>query len=698
MAKEKKPKKAKIHKMFKIKYTQTHWERFLEKCYNDADREKLATFFEQDKKKRYVLRTNLTPEETQILADIGKRIELGYSFLQVWKLIAVGVIFVGISLFLALFQNKLLENALERVLSSVFQAKADIVGLRLDIPRLSFRFVSLSVGDEEEPYRNLFELGKTEVRLNPQALTLGRFVIENIQCEDIRWNTPRTTPGTLPSLNKRETTQEKNTKKESASSTNAPSFDLSQVTENLSQLVVAQRTNLKSEQTLQKANTELSNILDQWTKTYEQKNAQIAQLSPQAKELQNIQISSLKTVEDAQKVLAQIDSFNKNVMSMSGDIKTTAQQFKTTYEKALQHQKAIATALEEDKAYLQKLIALPVTDGKNILQGMVDDFLRKKLGKIYSYGKRAIAYAQNLKSDPSQKPKKQGYQRLKGRTIPYPSDPYPSFLLKNLQSSVETPERRFSGRLENVSSDPYKWTKPILFTYQQAEKVSSYGLKVSMDIRTNAPTVMLAELKGEGLPFRIDNLGFLRISNLAASLRLESAFQWDREKNTGKIKAVFSSIRLDNVDTTDFVTRIVAEILEQTKSFDVSVAYTMPNDGNIQLSLQSSLDTLLQKKIGEYLAKLTKEAREKIEKELNALLKSELEKNEILSKNLQGINEVSLKTLTDMNTYEKLVETKKREVQTRIEQIKKEQEEALKKKAQEALPNLPNVQIPKIGK
>ncbi|NPV39591.1 hypothetical protein BREVNS_0929 [Brevinematales bacterium NS] len=695
MAKEKKPKKAKIHKMFRIKYTQTHWERFLEKCYNEADREKLATFFEQDKKKRYVLRKNLTPEEIQILSEIGKRIELGYSFLQVWKLIAVGVIFVGISVFLALFQNRLLENAIESALSSVFQAKVDIVGVRLDIPRLSFRFRSLSVGDSEEPYRNLFELGKTEVKLNAQALTLGRVVIENVQCEDIRWNTPRTTPGTLPSLQKNKKAAEKPTETTAATTNNAPSFDFSKATANLSSLVATQRTNLKSEQVLQQANVELSNTIDQWTKTYEQKNAQIAQLSSQAKELQNIQVSSIKTIEEAQKVLGQIDSFSKNLSSVSGDIKTTGQQFKTTYDKMLLQQKAITTAIEEDKAYLKQLISLPITDGKNILQGLANDFLKKKLGKIYTYGMRAWGYAEKIKSDPSQKPKKQGYTRLKGRNIPYPSDPYPSFLLKNLQSSVDTPERRFASKLENVSSDPYKWTKPILFTYQQTEKLANYGLNVSMDIRTNAPTIMVAEFKGDGLPFSMDNLGFLRISNFAATMRIESAFQWDRDKNTGKIKAVFSSIRLDNVDTSDFITRVVSEILEDAKGFDVSIAYTMLSDGKMQLSLQSSLDTLLQKKIGEYLAKVTKEVSEKIEKELNALLESELKKNEILAKNLHGLNEVSLKTLTDINTYEKLIETKKKEVQNRIEQIKKEQEEALKKKAQEALPN---VQLPKIGK
>ncbi|MFN3660481.1 MAG: hypothetical protein ACK4TN_04510, partial [Brevinematales bacterium] len=340
MAKEQKPKKAKIHKMFRIKYTPTHWERFLEKCYNDDDREKLGTFFEQDKKKRYVLRKDLTPEETNILADIGKRIELGYSFLQIWKLITVGIIFVGVSVFLMLFQNKLIENAIESALSSVFQAKADIVGVRLDIPRLSFRFQSLSVGDSEEAYRNLFELGKTEVRLNPQALTLGRIVIENIQCEDIRWNTPRSTPGTLPSFQKNKKVAEQSAQTSTSSTNTAFSFDFSKTTANLSNLVADQRKNLKSEQTIQKANIQLSNTLEQWTKTYEQKNAQIAQLSTQARELQNIQVSSIKTLEEAQKILGQIDSFSKNVSAISGDIKTTGQQFKSTYEKALNQQKA----------------------------------------------------------------------------------------------------------------------------------------------------------------------------------------------------------------------------------------------------------------------------------------------------------------------------------------------------------------------
>ncbi len=693
MAKEKKPKKAKIHKMFKIKYSPKHWERFLGKCYNEADRERLVYFFEQDRKKRYVLRKNLTPEETQELAEIGKRIELGYSFLQVWKLIAVGVIFVGVSAFLALFQNKLLENAIEKSLEAVFEAKVDVVGVRLSIPKLSFSFRSLTVGDSEEPYRNLFELGKTELKLNPQALTLGRVVFDNVQCEDIRWGTPRTTPGTLPRLSRVE--QKTESSEEKASTNAAPVIDFSQVAGNVSNLVAAQRENLKSEQTLLRVNTELSNTIDQWTKTYEQKNAQLAQLSTQATEIQKIQIASIKTLEDAQKTLAQIDGFSKNLGSIGGDIKTTGQQFKTTYEKALQSQKAVTTAIAEDKAYLQGLISLPVTDGKNILHGMVDRFIRQKLGKIYTYGMRAWSYAEKLKSDPSQKPQKQGYRRLAGRNIPYPSDPYPSFLLKNLQSSGETPDRRFAAKLQNVSSDPYKWTKPILFAYQQAEKLENYALNVSLDIRSNAVTPLLAEFKGEGLPFSLDDFGFLRISNLSASMRITSSFQWDRDKNTGKILVVLSSLRLGQVDRSDFVTKVVAEILTENPTVDVAVAYTMRSDGNLQFTLTSSLDTVLQKKIGDYIAKTTKELGEKIEKEINTLLQKELSQNEFLAKNIQGLNQISLKSLSDVTTYEKLVETKKKEVENRIEQIKKEQEEALKKKAQEAAGQLP---LPKIGK
>ncbi|URA11285.1 TIGR03545 family protein [Thermospira aquatica] len=693
MAKEKKPPKAKIHKMFKIKYSPTHWERFLEKCYHESDREKLLSFFEQDKKKRYVLRKDLTAEETQELSEIGKRIELGYSFLQVWKLVAVGVIFLGVSAFLALFQNKLLENAIEKSLEAVFDAKVDVVGVRLNIPGLSFSFRSLTVGDAENPYRNLFELGKTELKLNPDALTLGRVVFENVQCEDIRWGTSRTTPGTLSRVSRGEKSMASS--EEKAPANKVPTMDFSQVKENFSSLISSQRTNLKSEQTLLRVNTELSNTIEQWMKTYEQKNAQLAQLSTQAAEIQKIQVASLKTVEEAQKAFSQIDAFSKSLSSIGGDIKTTGQQFKTTYEKALQSQKTIATAIAEDKAYLQSLISLPVTDGKNILQGMADKFLRQKLGAIYTYGMRAWRYAEKIKSDPSQKPKKQGYRRLNGRDIPYPSDPYPSFLLKNLQSSVENTDRRFEARLQNVSSDPYKWDKPIQLTYRQLEKLQNYALNVSLDIRSNAVTPLVAEFKGEGLPFSVSDLGFLKISNLSASMKIVSSFQWDRDKSTGKISVILSGLRWEKVDLADFVTKVVTEILAETPSIDVVVTYTILSDGNLQFTLASSLDTVLQKKIGEYLAKTAKELEEIVEKQLNVLLQQGLSQNELLAKNLQNINQLSLKSLSDVTSYEKLVETKKKEVENRIEQIKKEQEEALKKKAQEAVQQLP---LPKIGK
>jgi|GEM_PF-2282802 uncharacterized protein (TIGR03545 family) len=687
-----KNKSPKIHKMFKKRYTQTHWERFLERCYNEADRDVLQKLFEKDQKNRYVLRKDLTLEEQETLAEIGKRIELGYSFLQVWKLIAVGVIFVGVALFLSLFQNKILENIIESSLSAVFDAKVDIKGVRLDISRLLFRFQSLTVGDSEEPYRNLFELGKTELKLNPQALTLGRVVIENAQCEDIRWNTPRTTPGTLPRKNV--VASQKETEKKS-SINDGFSLDFTQQAANISNLVASQVSNLKSLTLLVQANQEISNTIDQWTKIYDQKNAQITQLALKVQEIQKIQVSSLKTIEDAQKALSLIESFSKNVSSVSTDIKTTSQQFKLSYDKAMQLKKSLGDAITADKQYLQRLISLPVTDGKNILSGMLDSYLRSKLGKLCSYGIRALSYAQKITSDPNKKPKRESYKRLQGRTIPFPSDPYPSFLLKNLQSSVQTPDKRFAAQLQNISTDPYKWGKPILFSYHQNEKEQNYKLSVSMDIRSNALTPLLAEFSGAGIPLELNDLGFLKVKDFKASLALQSVLQWDKTRNTGKLKLSLSSLQIGSFESSDFLTKMFVEILKGASTVDMAIVYTMLSDGTLQLSVQSSLDGLIQKKIGEYLASLIKEQSEKIDKELQGWLQTEIAKNELLSKNLQGLNDVSLKSLSDVATYEELVDTKKKEVQSRIDQIKKEQEDALKKKAEEAAKNL---NLPKIGK
>jgi hypothetical protein len=74
--------------------------------------------------------------------------------------------------------NPLLERALESGLEYLFEARADVDNFHLNIIHFRIKMDGITVANRHDPMKNLFQTGRIEFRLKPEAVLRGKIYIE----------------------------------------------------------------------------------------------------------------------------------------------------------------------------------------------------------------------------------------------------------------------------------------------------------------------------------------------------------------------------------------------------------------------------------------------------------------------------------------------------------------------------------------
>jgi uncharacterized protein (TIGR03545 family) len=97
-----------------------------------------------------------------------------------------------------IFNNAWLQRIIESSASSVVGARVEFRGFAFSIFGMRLGWRDLQVANPRDPWRNLIETGTCEVDLSLEPLLLKRFVVPTIGVDSLRFNTRRSTDGSLP--------------------------------------------------------------------------------------------------------------------------------------------------------------------------------------------------------------------------------------------------------------------------------------------------------------------------------------------------------------------------------------------------------------------------------------------------------------------------------------------------------------------
>lgn len=592
------------------------------------------------------------------------------------KLFLVLTVTGGIVGFNLGFKNLLIKRLIESTLQSIFQAKAEVRGVRFELLGIRLKWDHLEVANADAPMKNLFELGKTEFKMNGEELLKGKVVIQNLECQGIAWDTPRKTSGALPHL------KNAGTKKSEQDQEEGPGImEIAKV--NAQELLQKHLAELKTLSTLSNINREYTAFGDKWEKQVLDTQKNVSNLNAGYKTLKAVNVPAIKTLDQAQKTLTEIQKFNQSLQKVRQDVDTVSKQAAGDIKKVQALAQDSRSALQSDLSYLKGLINIPEGGAQGLIKTMVQKTLAEQLGASYYYAMQAWGYAQAINQS-SPKDAKEQKKRMKaaslrrpGHEVYFPGTGYPDFLLQHLGTSIsnQAEGKYLQVDINDVSSDPNLWNKPLTWLIDRRDQAMGLRLTGAIDTRTNSNLAFRMDLSLREIPFQVgDELSFMNIRSASGRYTLALGLDLRKDKsNSGRLDLALSGMQWVKGDNPGTVSDILYDILAETPLIRFNINYRVVQPGgSLELEVRSSLDDIIRRKIGKFIDDMVKEAEAKLSAELNRLAAPLLKEKDKLQLRVDGVQDSLSSSVRQVTEYQKEIDKKKAEVDARIEQIKKE--------------------------
>jgi uncharacterized protein (TIGR03545 family) len=99
--------------------------------------------------------------------------------------------------------DRWLEKRLESLLGNVVGARVELYKFDFSLFGMRVQWARLQVADPEDPWRNLFETGYCTLDLDSAPLFKGKFIVQEMSLLELRFDTERSTEGSLPEKRRR---------------------------------------------------------------------------------------------------------------------------------------------------------------------------------------------------------------------------------------------------------------------------------------------------------------------------------------------------------------------------------------------------------------------------------------------------------------------------------------------------------------
>ncbi len=601
-----------------------------------------------------------------------------------------------------LFLDVWVEAALEYAAESAVGAKVEIDDLHLTLSPLGGGFARLQVTNPRDTWTNTFETGPVKFALNFGQLLRGKYIIETMEVNDLILGTKRVTDGAIPKEQPKPspsdtTSQEPSLSQQAEHLTeqkkkSTPVFDLDRLRKQLNIDSLLNVQNLRSVQHIDSLRTQITSASGQWQETLadiEKSKGTVVEIEGKIKairinELKSVEsvAAALKNLNDVQKGITEVSkTFNERKASLTNDVNRISASVRSIDDLARQDFQAVLQLARLPDVSMQGLAELLL--GKDVLSNSNE----------YLYW---IDFVKDKITNSSAKPENANPPRMRGQTILFPAEKsYPKFWIKKILISGGTDKEQdpnyfyATGEIKNISSNQHITGVPLTADLSALQgRGTTATLKASID-RTKEMPVDTYQASLAGVPIKEMSLGrsdFVpaKLSNAKAAFTVHAEVPGNQFDANAKISLSALTMSFDRPGRTT-VERLVRDVLESVRSFTIMLRFWKKN-GALDVAFETDLDNQLadrtKKVIGDEVARLRNELRQKVERKI-AEKRLEVErlfnqKKEELTRRLDSYGSMVSEKVA-------LAETKKKELEEKIQEEKKKQEDSLKKKAGDAL-------------
>lgn len=676
----------KVPKLFKTELSEKRFrKKVIRGIYIESELRFVLGLYSKGADGRYRRPEQLNTEDTKRLQQLARSIKKNRGVLRTGKVSLLVIVIAAILVFNFVFKNRLLEQALERGLESVFSARAEVSDLDFRILSGRLFFAHLSVADREQPFRNLFELGATEVDLNTAELLKAKVVVTNLESLEIGWNTPRQTSGALAESGEAEKEVSGDRGQRKGLSLNLSSLDAKA-------LVDDQMQKLSSPARITALNTRLRTLQQQWQLTVDKGRRDVAELSGRIDSVRSMDVRSLDTLPELRQAVADIREAAAALGQLKNDVQVVNTQINADREEIEAARSDFERAVDADVAYLTTLSDLSSGELKNLVSDVVAGYLEQTLGRYYGYARRVKGYADKADKSPD---KSSAGRREGGANIPFAAAVYPRFLLENAGVSVTGmgTSETIEGSVQNVSSDPDLLGRPITFAFSRTKADKQLSVDGVFDRRRNRENDLTLAVRAANysvdLSEGLENLG---LRSLSALYRFQTDFTLSRLGDTADGSGVLElyDLVLQPAGGQELLGRTVYETLGSVVTVAVEFGYTLSGGGLSKVVARSSIDEQLGRALKDRVAEIAAQYERRLKEELSARIEAQLEENEALYGAFRELEQAAGGNLADVAAYEAVLERKRSEVEKRISDSQKQATDAVKSELEKQL-------LPKLG-
>ncbi len=614
-------------------------------------------------------------------------------------IIIVFIPLVALATAMYFFIDEWVESGFEAAGEAIVGAKVEIDKLSITLSPLAIRFERMQVANPKNTWKNVFETGHVRAALDVGQLLRGKYIIETVEVNELILGTKRTTDGALPKKPAKESTTPSFIKeaadKIAGEVARAPVFDLQKLR---AELKIDSLLDVHALKTLQHIDTLKQRVREaelKWKAVvadFERSKQRLAEIEATVRA---IKVDGLKTVDGMLKAVENVNSIHKNVNELNETYKSRRSSVEGHIKRIVTSVDTVDDLARQDYERLKSLARLPDMS----MTGLANLLLGKALLAEVDYYLGWIDYVRATVPKYIPKPDYERPKRFEGQDIHFPTErSYPKLWIKRVlisggEDRTQNPEYYYArGKVKNITNNQRQTGEPMTATLA-AKKGDNLSLTFNgvFDRRKDAPhDKYLVHVASIALSdFTVGRVDFLPSRITRSTAQAEIAVDVVGPTFDSKLSMHFANVTLEyDRSPKNDVERIVRDVLQAVNRFNVSLRLWNAK-GKVDIAFTTDLDDHIAARtrqvIGDELTRLQNEIRAKVNQRI-AEKRQEFErlfnqkKEEVLAQVKQYENLVNEKLA--------LVETKKKELEARIEEEKKEQTDAARKKLEDAVRGL----------
>jgi len=557
---------------------------------------------------------DLEDETMKRLASLAKAIKVNKKGpVNILPIIVFAALIGGGIFFFTVILDPLLSRLLTQGLENVFEARCDVRGFHLGLLRFQIRINSLTVANRDQPMKNLFETGRLEIRLWPQAVLRGKIYIEEIRADSLQFGTARTVSGALPQYAARIAARKN--KPPAPPLVDLANFDAQG-------LLDREWDKLATPKAYDKAIAAYTEAQTRWEGQYTSANATVKEIETQGRPLLATNIASLQTPEAITKFVTEANAFIKTADAAREQVTSIVDGVQKDINTAQDLERTARSAVEADFDHLKSYLDFGSGSALEALEPSIREVLSDEAENYIMYGQRALETMEKIKALQAMIPKSQPKPEkitFKGRDVIFPTPAYPVFYLGEMASDFTLNSWNYAFDLRSVSSDPDISNRPTELNLGLTEQGSA-GRQArfagSADFRSNAQTYFRAAVSGENFPVslqnRLDQVGIGGFSGV-------TGFSFNVSGGRNKSVSTGGDIRVRDPRLSDPVGTIAEAVAEAVADFavvELGIQYDHFADGDSKFALTSNLVELIKAALQRTAQRYLRQAQDAIEKAL----------------------------------------------------------------------------------